>query len=426
MKNTFLLFAGLLVSGFAYSQNHAAGCGSAEYLNELDAHYPGLKDRVEHVTDHGNYHSRGGTVTIPIVFHVVYNTATQNLPDNYLTAQLDLLNKSFARQNSDTTNMRSIFQSRVGPCKIRFMIDQIIRFQTTNTSFDATTGSGFANSDIVKQTGSGGDDAISPDKKLNVWICNLTKDGSDGLIGYAYPPAGAPNWTAGSQAPTTAFDGVVIDYIDVGGPAKQPKGYGSGFRGKAMVHEIGHYLGLRHIWGDDGGACQGDAGYKDDGISDTPVTDDNSNFDCNITKNTCIESSGDLLDMVENYMDYSSESCQNSFTKMQVSAMEYVLDNLRNTIRVPTTINEQEELAKKVTIYPNPTSYILYVDLNRMDYTSVKIEVISMIGQTLYHVQTAKTSSPIEINTSGFSKGIYFVNLQADDKQLITKKIIVQ
>ena len=425
MKN-ILFGLSILLTHTVFAQSSVSPCGSADYLNELDIQYPGLKAQVENITDHGNYKSRGVNVTIPIVFHVVYNTSTQNLANSYLEAQVSLLNDCYARTNADTTNMRSIFQSRVGPSKIRFVIDQIIRFQTTNTSFDASSSSGFANSDIVKQTGSGGDDAVSPDKKLNIWVCNLTKDGSDNLIGYAYPPVGAPNWSAGSGAPSPAFDGVVIDYTDVGGPLKQPLGYSYGFRGKALVHEVGHYLGLRHIWGDDGGACQGDIGYKDDGINDTPVVGDASNNNCSKTKNSCIEASGDLADMVENYMDYSSATCQNSFTKMQISAMEYVIDNLRTLVRVPTSIQASEEVVKQITIYPNPSSEMIFVDASRLDYSSLKITLVNTIGQPLYNIETSKQLNPIEINTFGFAKGIYFVNMLVNNQQTITKKIIIQ
>ncbi len=425
MKYTLSFFL-FCLSASAVAQSQPYHCGSADYLTSLDSQYPGSIDQLTRITDHSQYRSRSGTVTIPVVFHVVYNASVENLASTYLNAQIDLLNKSYARENSDTTNMRSIFQSRVGPSKIRFILDQVIRVSTSMTSFDASSSSGFANSDIVKQSASGGSDAVSPDKKLNIWICDLTKDGSNTLIGYAYPPIGAPNWSSGSQAPTPAFDGVVIDYTDVGGPLKQPIGYGSGFRGKALVHEVGHYLGLRHIWGDDGGACQGQAGYKDDGLSDTPVADDYSNFDCNKTKNTCTESSGDLLDMVENYMDYSSANCQNSFTKMQVSAMEYVLDNIRVNVRVPLGISATEEAAKKISLYPNPVSDILYMDIANMDYQTVRLSMTNTLGQTVYSMGHTKSSTPVEINTRSFAKGIYFVNVQIDQLPMISKKIVLQ
>ena len=75
--------------------------------------------------------------------------------------------------------------------------------------------------------------------------------------------------------------------------------------GKILVHEAGHYLGLRHIWGD--GDCN-----HDDFISDTPKSINHAGFICNYNANTCVDNINgvDLNDMVENYMDYSSANCQ--------------------------------------------------------------------------------------------------------------------
>lgn len=426
MKKIVLLVAFCQLGVYLQAQT-THKCGSHLYWDEMTQSFPALKQHIESHTDHGDYKTRSTTVIIPVVFHVVYKSVAENLAVSYLNAQIDLLNQCYARENSDTVNMRSIYSSRVGKSKIRFYIDQVKRVSTTMTAFNASSTSGFANSDIVKQTGSGGSDAVSPSTKLNIWICDLKFDGTDGLVGYAYPPIGAPNWPAGSGAPSANFDGVVIDYLDVGGPAKQPLGYSSyGFRGKALVHEIGHYLGLRHIWGDDNGACPGQVGYKDDGIADTPVTDENSNFDCNKTKNSCTESSGDLPDMVENYMDYSAESCQNSFTIMQISAMEYVLDNIRSGVRLPLGIEESVDLSKQISIFPNPVSEILYVDMQDLTFKNVTIRLTNSIGQMLMTASQTNSHTPLEIDCSDFAKGLYFLQLVLDGQHTITQKVQIK
>lgn len=426
--NKILVTLALVLSGMnSMAQTTHYTCGSSHYANALDAQHPGIKAELDRIAEHGNYKTRGTTVTIPIVFHVVYKNTTQNLSDAYLSSQVELLNQCYGRTNADTSSMRSIYQSRVGASKIRFVIDQIKRVSTT-ASFDASSGwAGFTGSDAVKQTANGGSDAVSPSTKLNVWICDLTMDGSDGLVGYAYPPAGAPLWPSGYSAPA-GMDGVIVDYTDIGGISKHPIGYSGGFRGKALVHEIGHYLGLRHVWGDDGGACQGDAGYFDDGLSDTPVAADATSFNCNKAVNTCIEASGDLPDMLENYMDYSSATCQNSFTKMQVNAMEYVLDNIRTTVRVPLAVNELEELSKKFTIYPNPASNELYIDIRDINADHIRISLLNTLGQTMYSTTTdaVTNQSTIDINTSHLTKGMYMISIQVDEQSTITKKIIIQ
>ena len=93
--------------------------------------------------------------------------------------------------------------------------------------------------------------------------------------------------------------------------------------GMACVHEVGHYLGLRHIWGDPitGSGCE-----VDDGISDTPNQNAASQFTCNFDLNSCTDNPLDYPDMVENYMDYSSDDCMNMFTLNQSSIMRAVLE----------------------------------------------------------------------------------------------------
>lgn len=220
----------------------------------IGSKYPGLEKALKTIRFPENKNkTRAAIVYIPVVVHVVSKNGQEDIPEVYIQAQIDQLNRCYGRTNSDTTNMRSIYQSRVGATKIRFWLDQIRRVTTTIPNFDWNS---LGAPDYVKETANGGDDAISPSTKLNVWICDLTINGVDGLVGYAYPPAGLPNWGGGGNAPIPGYDGVVLDFQDVGGPNKHPYGYASlGLRGKTLVHEVGHYLGLRHIWGDDGGAC---------------------------------------------------------------------------------------------------------------------------------------------------------------------------
>jgi hypothetical protein len=130
--------------------------------------------------------------------------------------------------------------------------------------------------------------------------------------------------------------------------------------------------------------------------------------------------------MVENYMDYSNETCQNSFTLMQISAMEYVIDNLRTLVRVPTAVNEQEELASKITIYPNPVSDLLHVDVNRATFGTASVIMINQLAQVVYRQTISKPEEKVEIQTANLPKGIYMVNVQFDNNLGVMTKIIVQ
>ncbi len=404
-------------------------CASNEYLKELDKKYPGMEEYVKNLPSQvtTSKKTRAEVITIPVVVHIVYNTAAENLTDNYVTAQIDLLNKSYLRQNADTSNMRVDFKPYVGPAKIQFMLAQIIRKSTAVTKFNYVTDIWGNNSaDFVKQSSQGGDDAITPTKKLNIWICDLGDDqGGDGLLGYAYPPSGMPNW-GGAVFPSGNLEGVVIDYMAFGGTAKLPLGNAMyGCRGKTAVHEIGHYLGLRHIWGDDNGACQGDWGFEDDGINDTPHAADMSNFDCNKTKNTCNQGAGDLKDMVENYMDYSSETCQNSFTKQQVSLMESVLNNQRLLVRIPTKV-EDYDLSSNISVYPNPADDIINVGIMNLDFDVANVYLINHLGQIVRTNTLSKNTTSSTIAVQDLPTGVYFLKIILDNEYTHNEKVLVQ
>lgn len=422
MKFTSLVLSTLMLGQMAFAQN-AHKCASHEYLKLQDALNPGLEQQIKNLAQFQYKKTRATVVYIPVVFHVVYKNAAENLTDNYIDAQIDQLNMCYGRTNSDTTNMRSVFQPIVGKAKIQFILDKIVRVSTTQTSFDAGGIAPFSGSDQVKFTANGGSDAQMPTQKLNVWSCDLKLNGSDGLIGYAYPPPGLPNWGGqGNTNPT--IDGVVMDYLDIGGPLKQPKGYAYGFRGKSLVHEVGHYLGLRHIWGDDGGACFGQMDYEDDGITDTPDQADQSPDNCDKVINSCTQTP-DMPDMVENYMDYSSSNCQNSFTKGQVTLMENVLATIRTTVKVPTSIVDVDA-PEQVIVYPNPAMEIVNMAITGFTSDKGVITISNSLGQVVKQLNVNKSNDIQSISVADLSKGLYIIQLSVDHKNLFTQKLKLQ
>lgn len=414
-----LLAASLVLFGMNLHAQQIKRCGSVEYLKNLDKKYPGFEQGVKSLQDYMNtipQKKTRGQVYIPVVVHIVYKNATENLSDAYVTAQIDQLNKDYARLNSDTTNLRAEFKPIVGAANIRFVLQQIKRKQTSNADFPMEfdwLGNNAA--DDVKVSANGGDDAVSPNTTLNIWVCDISVTGGE-ILGYAYPPPGLPNWGAGANYPSQALDGVVIDYIAFGGASKLPVGYSSfGCKGRTAVHEVGHYLGLRHIWGDDDGACQGQTDYEDDGISDTPIQADASPFNCNKTINSCNQGTGDLKDMVENYMDYSSESCQNSFTKGQVSFMENVLATIRTSIHMPTGIADPNP-DFGIQIFPNPASNNININLTSLEEKEASILISDATGKIVYKAVHNALNELISINTEHMQAGAYFVKIQTGSK----------
>ena len=222
---------------------------------------------------------RGVSVyNIPVVVHVLYNTTAQNISDAQVQSQIDVLNKDFQLNNADTTKIPTAFKSLVADCKIQFCLAKRDPngAATTGIIHKSTTKTSFGSDDGVKKSSTGGDDAWNSSQYLNLWVCNL----GGGLLGYAQFPGGA-----------AATDGVVILYSAFGSTGTVSAPYNLG---RTATHEVGHWLNLRHIWGD--------ANCGDDLVGDTPKQQ-TSNFSCPTYPHvTC--SNGANGDMFMNYMDY--------------------------------------------------------------------------------------------------------------------------
>ncbi|MDB5226749.1 MAG: hypothetical protein JWN78_942 [Bacteroidota bacterium] len=236
------------------------------------------------------------TITIPVVVHVVYNTTAQNVSESMIMAQIDALNKDYSATNSEKSQIPSAFASLVANTNIQFCLAKrdpsgnaatgIVRKSTTVTSF--------VDDDKVKSAATGGDNPWDATKYLNLWVCNL----GNGLLGYAQFPGG----------PATT-DGVVILYSSLPGGTSAPYN-----KGRTATHEIGHWLNLRHTWGDE--SCGSDL------VTDTP-TSQTSNFGCPVFPHvTC--SNGPNGDLFQNYMDYTDDACMYMFTNGQSTRMNAI------------------------------------------------------------------------------------------------------
>lgn len=264
------------------------------------------------VMQHGENFRTAGTITIPVVVHVVYRTSIQNISDAQIQSQIAVLNEDYAATNSDIGNVPSAWTSLVANTGIQFCLASrdpngnpttgIVRVQTTTTSFQMQ-------GDPVKYTSQGGSDAWPRDSYLNLWVCNL----GGGLLGYAQFPGQA-----------AATDGVVVGYTFFGRQGVVQAPYN---KGRTCTHEVGHWLNLRHIWGDDGGACNGS-----DQVGDTP-NQGGENYQCPsfpLTDN-CTAASPGVMFM--NYMDYTDDACMYFFTQGQATRMNTVLSGTRSALQ---------------------------------------------------------------------------------------------
>lgn len=320
-------------------------CAYDHAVQQRDQQFPGYKAAVDAVFAEaqrlGTQQQGRSTYVVPVAVHVVWKEPVEMLPECKVIEQIEILNEDYNRMNADAANLRAIFQGIAGNPSIEFRLDTIIWKQTSTLFYSTSPFPDITVTNKVKKSADGGSDALATDQYLNIWMCNM---GTSGVLGFAYPPAGLANWPADSEAPTPQEEGVVLDYRVVGRYGEYTQqGTTLYTQGRAASHEVGHYLGLRHIWGDGLSAIFGIPDCSaTDGVADTPTQGIGSQFACDTTQNTCgAGTAGDLPDMIENFMDYSTESCQNSFTQGQIAIMHGVLTaeraNLANTPAPMTT-----------------------------------------------------------------------------------------
>lgn len=278
---------------------------------EFAARVAKIEDFTARVTSNPNARLLAdGSIEIPVVVNVVYNTTAQNISDAQIQSQIAVLNEDYGGTNADV-NKTSAYQTvKAGDTRIKFVLSQIRRKYTTTTSWG--TNDAVKSGDINSSTG--GLSPTSPATTLNMWACNL----GQGLLGYAQFPGGSLN-----------TDGVVILYSAFGSRAKNPSGtFTSTYDlGRTATHEVGHYLNLRHIWGDR--RC------GDDMVGDTPQHGA-ANYGCpaNGATSSC---KGRPVMMWMNYMDYTDDRCMWMFSTGQKNRMQslFVAGGARNAMGQP-------------------------------------------------------------------------------------------
>jgi hypothetical protein len=269
------------------------GCFSHEHHEEQLRQNPGLAKKMEEIELHTIRTAAAiesgrivnGVLEIPVVFNVLYRTTAENISQSQLQSQIDVLNKDFNAQNSDYNTANNPYSSVRANVGIRFVLDQVIRKATTKTTWGTNN--------AMKSTSQGGLAAVSPTTKLNYWVCTI----GGGILGYAQFPGGA-----------SSTDGVVIDskYTGTNGTATFPFNLG-----RTATHEVGHWMNLRHIWGD--ATCGSDL------VSDTPTHNAaNSGVPAVGHRSTC---SGTPLEQYMNYMDYTDDRGMYMFSLGQKSRM---------------------------------------------------------------------------------------------------------
>ena len=220
-----------------------------------------------------------GVINIPVYVHVIYSNSTENISSTQINSQINVLNDDFRAANNDINQVPSEFAGVVADSEINFTLAGTFRHSNSRTSWGTN--------DAMKAAYP----PVTPNTHLNIWVCNI----GGGILGYAQFPGG-----------NSSTDGVVISPQYFGNTGYVSAPYDEG---RTATHEVGHYLNLRHIWGD--GRCN-----RDDFVADTP-TSDAPNYGCPSYPTVNCRSN----DMTMNYMDYVEDDCMYMFSEGQKSRM---------------------------------------------------------------------------------------------------------
>jgi hypothetical protein len=419
-------------------------CGAGSTAQRLEAADPEYRRKRQESDEFARRIIKRGGVdmttlyTIPVVFHVVYHTPEENLPLSKILGQLKLLNDCFANRNDKFHDRGGsvpwVFEQYATDAKIEF------RLATRDPDGRPTTGITRTYTDslrfymedqFMKQSAHGGIDSWPPERYLNIWTCNLkTKSGSAGsiLLGYSVTPG------AGTTPPP--WDGIVLLYETVSGPHDKSwwdRTYNPtyGAQSKTLVHEVGHYFSLQHLWGDNDDGHQG-TGCGDDHVVDTPPQKGPNYYylfpptypyiSCN---------NGPDGDMFYNFMDYTRDDQRVMFTRGQVERMrscfswaEYRRSLLSShALAPPSPVGDAQDWTHGSFFAENPqySPGNFFADLNGDGLADASL--VNMVGQVSVRLSTGFAFGPALTLDDAFTplfdqgSGRYaFANLTGDGR----------
>lgn len=419
MKRSLLtLLAVLGVGSLALHAQLQRTCGTQEPCPEFETWIQGLINA--RMTDPNVDPS--AVYTLPTIVHVIHNGEAvgsgRNISQTQINSQFDVLNEDYNKLNADfTTVCPSVFQPVAADCDINFckaLRDPngvtlaepgIRRINRTTNGWNAFPWSmSYIDNTIKPAT------RWDPTRYFNVWVIDI----GNSLLGYASFPVGS-TLTCLSGLETQNTSGVVCNYWCFGRVGNVIAPFN---KGRTMTHEVGHWLGLRHIWGDSN--CGSDC------VTDTP-TQQTYNFGCpSFPTVTC--NNGPNGDMFVNYMDYTDDPCMVMFTTGQRTRIQTCMAN--GTYRAPlqnsTACNPtglETYFTNEFSLYPNPSSGSVFVSSAFIE-SGLNIHVYNTMGEKILSMENP-LKTDFEINLTGQAPGIYMIEFNSGDHST-TKKVMIR
>ena len=397
-----LLFSSVLIAFITFINVQTASaqrnCGTEDYIRKF---YHPETLRPGSVDGHQRDTVPNEIISIPVVVHLLFNTNEQNITDEQIRSQIDVLNRDYRMMNTDAINTPSAFKPFAADTRIMFCLAQVAQDgrSTKGIIRKYTSKEFFLGDDGMKYSAAGGDDAWDSKKYLNIWVCALFGRS----LGYATPPGGPAD-----------KDGVVINYDVFGNTGFVRAPYD---KGRTATHEIGHWLGLKHTWGD------ADCGSDD--VYDTP-RQQGSNFGCPSFPHTTSCSETVNGDMFMNFMDFTDDACMNMFTTGQKMKMRglFALGNSRNSFLnsfacdstlaaggpLPDDTIPVTKPAADVQFFPNPVQVELnIIPVNDYELIGKVCMIYSIQGKMI--LQQTLASNKEKLNLSGLVPGIYIIKI---------------
>ncbi|XZF15755.1 zinc-dependent metalloprotease [Chitinophagaceae bacterium MMS25-I14] len=463
MKKLLLASAGLCIFSFsAIAQNQfTRSCGAESLKKHFFARHPEneqtykeqretmLQDAAAYETQKFSTAAKTAKatqqVTIPVVFHIVLTSAqitqlggTAGIVQR-IDSQMAVINRDFNRKNSDSTQIYTGFKPNYGNMQIKFALAHTTPSNHSTPGYEiiTTTQSGFSESGSnggdgfpdAKYTSSGGADAWNTARYLNIWVINMS--GGGGLLGLTVPLSlTSPQFI---DPLPVAEVGIALNYQAFGKKAGPLEYYPlSGIDGgRTLTHELGHMFELNHVWGDDGGLCPNNGG-ADDGISDTPPQASETYGSPAAPKYDGCTAAGNGI-MFMNFMDYVDDAAMHMFTNGQAnlaqlevssSGESHELTTHPEILNWPTSVANIENNSN-IAISPNPATTNITISVYNPSSPLKSIAITDITGRQVTAVNDMSVTNTYNIDLSGLSKGVYFVQCRFEEG-MTSRKIVLQ